>query len=282
MDSIVINAFAKINLFLEVNEKLPDGYHDLQSIMQSVSLHDRIKFVKRSDGKFTLNCPGLDTDIKDNLIYKAAERFFEGSGIEFSGIDITVEKNIPICAGLAGGSTDAAATLKALNTLYGEPFSIDELMKIGRKIGADVPFCIMGGTALAEGIGEKLTRVNNMPNCHILIAIGDTGVSTKWAFEELDKKQKRKTAHPNNIINKLNIGDLKGICDELYNVFETVSPFDGEIKNIMELYSPSGVLMSGSGPSVFSVFNDEENAKKAKTHLLERGYRAFICTPVNN
>ena len=281
MDTLKINAYAKINLFLEVKERLPNGYHDLQSIMQSVGLCDVLEFRKTSCEGIHIDCPKIEGPCENNLIYKAAKCFFDKIEMPLSGVEIKVDKQIPIGAGLAGGSTDAAAALKALNTLYGEPFSTEELMAIGKTVGADVPFCICGGPAIAEGIGEKLTQINKLPDCYIVIAIGDTSVSTKWAFEELDKKEKRNIRSAENIISALKKGDLKDISDEFYNVFETVSPFDETIKKIMKSYSPFGVLMSGSGPSVFSVYKNEENAKKARSELISKGYRAFLCTPVN-
>ncbi len=281
MDTVKINAYAKINLFLEVKERLPNGYHDLQSIMQSVGLCDVLEFRKTTHGGIYIDCPQIDGPCENNLIYKAAKCFFDKAQIPLSGIEIKVDKQIPIGAGLAGGSTDAAATLKALNLLYGVPFSTEQLMIMGKPIGADVPFCICGGTALAEGIGEKLTPINKMPDCYIVIAIGDTSVSTKWAFEELDKKQNRNIVSVKNIVSALETGALEKISNEFYNVFETVSPYDENIKKIMYAFSPLGVLMSGSGPSVFSVYAEEENAKKATDELVSKGYRAFFCTPVN-
>lgn len=282
MNRITLNANAKINLFLEVNERLPDGYHDLQSIMQSVSLHDVLYIEVNESGKFLLDCPKIYCDYKDNLIYKAAMAFYMHSGIVFTGMNVKVEKNIPASAGLAGGSTDAAAILKGLNTLYDKPFSDVELRSIGKTIGADVPFCIMGGTAIAGGVGEVLTPIIDLPECFIVISIGDCGVSTKWAFEQIDRLQKRKIHSIDSIKKAMAERSLRDICRGFYNIFETVSPYETKIKDIMLENGALGALMSGSGPSVFAVYDKKELADNAVGSLLKNGYSAFLCQPQNN
>ncbi|MBR6645025.1 MAG: 4-(cytidine 5'-diphospho)-2-C-methyl-D-erythritol kinase [Clostridia bacterium] len=282
MKKITVNANAKINLFLEVNERLSNGYHDLQSIMQAVSLCDVLHIEVDESGDFKLDCPKIECDLKDNLIYKAAMAFYSHSGIPFTGLDVKVEKNIPACAGLAGGSTDAAAILKGLNVLYDTPFSNAELRNIGKTIGADVPFCIMGGTAVAKGIGEILTPVSGIPDCYIVISIGNSGVSTKWAFEQLDSIENRAISSVESITASIEKSSLGDICRDLYNVFESVSPYDTEIKDIMKNCGALGTLMSGSGPSVFSVFDNKQLAENTVNALNEKGYSAFLCTPQNN
>lgn len=282
MKKITVNAYAKINLFLEVNGRLPDGYHDLQSIMQTVSLCDILHFEINNSNTFTLDCPKIDCDCKDNLIYKAAMEFFRACGIPFTGMNVKVEKNIPSCAGLAGGSSDASATLKALNILYGNPFSDTELRNIGKNIGADVPFCIFGGTALAQGIGEVLSPVESIPDCFIVIAIGNEGISTKWAFEQLDRQTDRTVKSADAIICAIKEGSLSSISEELYNVFENVSPYEKSIKNIMLKNGSLGALMSGSGPSVFGLYDSEEQAKTTVDTLIHKGYFAFLCKPQKN
>lgn len=281
MKTKVVNAYAKINLFLEVTGKLSNGYHDIQSVMQSVSLCDTLHIELNNSGIFSLECPKLTCETKDNLIFKAATEFFSASDIRFSGISVSVEKNIPVCAGLAGGSSDAAAILCGLNELYGVPFSSEELRVIGKKIGADVPFCLLGGTAMASGIGEKLTPLQKLPKCFIVIAKGDKGINTKWAFEHLDTIENRSVKHTDGIISAIASGVLSDICEEFYNVFEVVSPFDDDIKKTMMSNGALGSLMSGSGPSVFGVFNDEGNAEKATRMLKNKGYSSFLCVPEN-
>ncbi len=282
MKKITVIANAKINLFLEVNERLPDGYHDLQSIMQAVSLHDVLEIEVNESSDFVLDCPKIDCDYKDNLIYKAAMAFYSHSSIPFTGMNVKVEKNIPAAAGLAGGSSDAAAVLKGLNALYDNRFSDIELRRIGKTIGADVPFCIMGGTALAKGVGEVLTPISDMPDCFIVIAIGDSGVSTKWAFEQIDGLQDRKIRSVDTIVKTMAAQSIADICGELYNIFETVSPYDTAIKDIMRKNGAVGTLMSGSGPSVFAVYDEKQLAEKAVGELLENGYSAFLCQPKKN
>ncbi len=282
MKQITVKAYAKINLFLEVKERLPNGYHDLESIMQSVSLCDVLHFEINDSNTFTLDCPKIDCDYKSNLIYKAAMEFFRVSGIPFAGMDVKVEKNIPSCAGLAGGSSDAAATLKALNSLYKMPFSDLELRNIGRNIGADVPFCLLGATALAKGIGEVLLPIESMPNCFIVIAIGNDGVSTKWAFEQLDGQTNRVIRTTEAIISAIKANSLSSVCREFYNVFESVSPYEKAIKEIMLKNGSLGALMSGSGPSVFGIYTDESNAKATVKALTDEGYFAFLCVQQKN
>lgn len=278
MKKITVNANAKINLFLEVNERLPNGYHDLQSIMHSVSLCDVLHIEINESGRFDLDCPKIECDYKDNLIYKASMAFYLHSGHTFTGMDVKVEKNIPACAGLAGGSTDAAAILKGLNILYNKPFSDNELRNIGKTIGADVPFCISGGTAVAKGVGEILKPISDLPDCFIVIAIGNSGVSTKWAFEQIDKLENRNIRSVDAIASKIENSELGEICKEFYNVFEWVSPYDTDIKDIMLSNGALGALMSGSGPSVFAVYDEKRLAENAVQELLQKGYSAFLCT----
>lgn len=282
MKKITLNANAKINLFLEVTERLPNGYHDLQSIMQSVSLHDVLHIEVNESGEFSLDCPKIDCDYKDNLIYKSAMAFYSHSGRTFTGMKVKVEKNIPACAGLAGGSADAAAVLKGLNTIYDKQFSNVELCSIGKTIGADVPFCIMGGTMLARGVGEVLTPVADLPDCFIVISIGDDGVSTKWAFEQIDGLENRNVRSVDSILQAISSRSLCNICGEFYNVFETVSPYETRIKDIMIENGAVGALMSGSGPSVFAIYDKKELADKAAGSLTKNGYSAFLCQPQKN
>ena len=179
---IRLEAKAKINLFLEITGRLPNGYHTISTVMHEIGLCDYVSVEKTDSGSITLtsDCDTMPLDER-NIAYRCAALFFEKAGIENKGINIHIEKNIPMEAGLAGGSTDGAAVLKALNEMYNTPFSIAELCTMGAKVGADIPFCIMGGSVLCEGIGEIMTPIATLPSCHILIVKGKEGVSTKWA-----------------------------------------------------------------------------------------------------
>ncbi len=276
-----ISAYAKINLFLEVSGRLPDGYHLLQSVMHSVDICDSVTVTLNNSGQYTVNCSSAEIPPESNLAIKAAKCFYESSCADFTGVHIDIEKRIPMCAGLAGGSTDAAAVFVALNSLHGEIFTQEQLCALGKKVGADVPFCIHKKAAFAQGIGEVLTPVEPLPECYIVVAIGSgEQISTKWAFSQLDGNEDRRIKSADDILNAMNSGDIDSIGKELYNVFETVSPHNRQIKSIMMKHSSCGVLMSGSGPSIFALYKTETDAKNATQELISKGNRAFFCTPI--
>lgn len=260
-----LKAYAKINLGLDVIRRRADGYHEVRMIMQQIGIYDELSVVKSSTPgiRINTNLSDLPTD-KDNLVYKSAKLMFDEFGIE-DGIDITLTKNIPVAAGLAGGSTDAAATFIAINELWGLGLDTDELMKRGVKIGADVPYCILGGTAISEGIGEVLTPISSCPDCHVVIAKPPVGVSTKYVYQNLKIDE---ISHPNidAIIDGINNGSLKNISDNLGNVLESVTiplhPVISDIKDMMNGCGAVGSLMSGSGPTVFGLFDNEAKAKE--------------------
>lgn len=260
-----LKAYAKINLGLDVIRRRADGYHEVRMIMQQIGIYDELSVVKSSTPgiRINTNLSDLPTD-KDNLVYKSAKLMFDEFGIE-DGIDITLTKNIPVAAGLAGGSTDAAATFIAINELWGLGLDTDELMKRGVKIGADVPYCILGGTAISEGIGEVLTPISSCPDCHVVIAKPPVGVSTKYVYQNLKIDE---ISHPNidAIIDGINNGSLKNISDNLGNVLESVTiplhPVINDIKDMMNGCGAVGSLMSGSGPTVFGLFDNEAKAKE--------------------
>ena len=274
---ITVNAYAKINLFLEVKEKLDDGYHLLESVMQSVTLHDTIK-ISRSDKGVTLDCGRSPLSLTDNIIIKAANAFFARSGIK-GGADIKLIKRIPIESGLGGGSADAAATLEALNLIYGKPVNEAEMYTVAKSIGADVPFCLKKGLCLAGGIGEILTDIGKLPDCSILISVGGSTVSTKKAFEELDLIENREFSDSKSIITAVENKDLAAISGSLYNCFENINAHDSKIKDIMKECGASGASLSGSGPSVFGIFDNENAVNRAEKKLKELGYKAYICRP---
>lgn len=284
MDLIKLEAFAKINLFLEVCEKRPDSYHNIDSIMQSVTLCD-IVTVKKSNDIILSNTANLPND-SSNLAYKAAKLFFEYTGIN-SGAEIHIEKNIPISAGLAGGSTDAAAVLKGLNAIYSSGIDEDTLCELGAKLGADVPFCIKGGTFQTKGIGDIFTPCKALPDCWVVISKKGEGVSTPYAYSEIDKLRfdnctSFKTS--DDIISSLSESDLTNICNNVYNIFEEVvcpiRPLVNEQKQILNEHNALCSMMSGSGPSVFGFFGDRQDAESALSELQTFGANAYLCKPI--
>lgn len=268
-------AYAKVNLGLDVLRRREDGYHDVKMIMQTVNLFDRIEVEDLPENagiKIVTSAEFVPVN-EDNLIYKAAKLLMDEFDIK-RGICITLEKNIPVAAGMAGGSTDAAATLIGVNELFKLGLSKEELMARGVKIGADVPYCIMGKTALSEGIGEVLTKINGMPNCHILIAKPPINVSTKFVYENLHANELKWHPDIDGLLNCIEKSDLIGLSSKMENVLETVTakeyPVIEEIKTFMKDSGALNSIMSGSGPTVFGLFDDEEIAKKAYEDLLSK------------
>lgn len=272
-----LNAKAKINLFLEITGVLPNGYHSISTVMHEINLCDRLTLTNTDTKRITLSsdCDAMPLDER-NIAHKCAAKFYEEAGIECNGINIHIEKNIPMEAGLAGGSTDGAAVLKALNEIHGSPFTVKELCGIGAKIGADIPFCITAGAVLCEGIGDIMTPVTPLPPCHILVAKGKEGVSTKWAYEQFDKMNGR-DIRENNMAALLEKGDLKEICKGMYNCFELLVPSVKEIKDIMSASGCLGTMMSGSGTAVFGIFDNTDKMKKAADILKDKKFSVYCC-----
>lgn len=265
-----LKAYGKINLGLDVLGRLPDGYHEVKMVMQTVALCDVLTFEKSGAGiAISADLQELSTG-EDNLIYRAAKLLFDKYGIE-EGVRIHLQKKIPIAAGMAGGSSDAAAALKGINELFGLGCSREELQKIAVQIGADVPYCIMGGTALAEGIGERLTALKPMPDCAILVAKPDINVSTKYVYEHLDERETYQHPDIDGMVQAIGEGNLEGIVARMENVLESVTipahPVIGTIKERMRELGAAGSMMSGSGPTVFGIFTDDEEAEKAFRQL---------------
>lgn len=287
VDKIIKEAYAKINLGLDVLRRREDGYHEVKMIMQTVDIHDTLTFVKREEPGIVLAVDDqeLSTD-SDNLIYKAAKLLLEKAGVT-QGVEISLQKRIPIAAGMAGGSSDAAATLSGLNELFSLGYSLEELQALGVTLGADIPYCLMGGTALSEGIGEILTRLPSPPQCSLVVAKPDINVSTKFVYENLHADTL--TYHPDvdGMVQAINAGDLKGITDRLGNVLETVTireyPIIDNIKDVMKKAGAENTLMSGSGPTVFGIFTKEDRAKEAAQQIREPGLAeqvfvtGFVC-----
>lgn len=286
MNSITVNAYAKINLGLDVLRKRPDGYHDVCMIMQSLDLHDIITIQKTDTGRIMLNTnlSYLPHD-RNNLGFKAAELFLKTISSS-AGLEITLEKHIPVAAGLAGGSSDAAAVLKALNILFQAGLTEEELKKLGVRLGADVPYCVMLGTALSEGIGEVLTPLKSMPDCYILLVKPDISVSTKFVYENLCLKNN--ICHPDIPAMRafLETGDLVSLTKTMDNILQTVTekkyPIITDIKNRMRELGALTSVMSGSGPTVFGIFDNQSSAEGAVAYFRKHrqfGKQVFLTRP---
>ncbi len=267
MDNISLKALAKINLGLDVTGKREDGYHDVRMIMQSIHLYDRVEIKKTRSPKIRVevNLYYLPVD-ENNLVYKAAALMKERYGIK-EGVRITLQKFIPVAAGLGGGSSDAAAVLVGMNRMFKLGLKQEELMKVGAQIGADVPFCVMRGTALAEGIGEKLTALPPMPKCPVLIAKPGVSVSTAEVYQNLKLYDGMQHPDIDGMIEAIQNKDLNGIAAKMDNILETVTipryPVIKEIKRIMMENGALNAMMSGSGPSVFGLFREEKDIQAA-------------------
>ena len=268
-----LRAFAKINLGLDILRKREDGYHEVRMIMQTIQMYDvlEMKKVKKPGISLSVNYPYIPSDER-NLVYKAAKLLMDEFQVK-EGVVICLEKFIPVAAGMAGGSSDAAAAMVGINHLFKLGLSEKDLMDRAVNIGADVPYCIMRGTALAEGIGEKLTRIAQVPDCYVLIGKPGIGVSTKTAYEslQLDKIQ----SHPDidGMIRDIENGNLLAMTDKMGNVFESgiigKYPVIGEIKDLMEANGALKAMMSGSGPTVFGIFDDREKMEAAAAVLRQ-------------
>ena len=268
-----LRAFAKINMGLDILRKREDGYHEVRMIMQTIQMYDvlEMKKVKKPGISLSVNYPYIPSDER-NLVYKAAKLLMDEFQVK-EGVDIRLEKFIPVAAGMAGGSSDAAAAMVGINHLFKLGLSEKDLMDRAVNIGADVPYCIMRGTALAEGIGEKLTRIAQVPDCYVLIGKPGIGVSTKTAYEslQLDKIQ----SHPDidGMIRDIENGNLLAMTDKMGNVFESgiigKYPVIGEIKDLMEANGALKAMMSGSGPTVFGIFDDREKMEAAAAVLRQ-------------
>lgn len=284
MNDYRIKAHAKINLGLDVTGKRPDGYHEVKMIMQSVGLSD-VLTLEKTDRGITLT---TDSDnlppTEDNLVYKAAKLMFDTFRIP-GGLHIHLHKVIPIAAGMAGGSTDAAAAIKGINRLFDLELPSSRLMELGVSIGADVPYCILGGTALAEGIGEKLTPLSPSPDFYLVLAKPDISVSTKYVYENLDLTAVKKHPDIQGMARAIEAGSLQGVLDRLGNVLETVTvpayPVISSIKRRMRELGAVNSLMSGSGPTVFGIFLSERQAEFARGQIYDEGLakQVFLTAP---
>lgn len=266
---IKVNAYAKINLFLDITGVLPNGYHSLNNIMQQIGLHDTVT-VSLSEGQgISIACdnPKIPLD-KRNIAYKAAELFLKETGLS-AGIKIDIKKNIPVMAGLGGSSTDGAAVLNGLNLLFGTPFTRDKLETLGASLGADVPFCIRGNAAYCKGIGEKMTDINGLRDCFILIIKPDFSCNTAEAYALYDNSPVKCAEEPKELLKALSENNIKETGKSLYNIFEELYQ-DGRIKKIKEdllSFKAVSAALSGSGSAVYGLFEKEEEMKIAASEL---------------
>lgn len=289
MDKIQLKALAKINLGLDVLRRREDGYHEVKMIMQTIGLHDdlEIRKTKTPGIQVKTNLYYLPTN-ENNLVYKAAKLLMDEFQIQ-DGVSIQLKKRIPVAAGMAGGSSDGAAVLWGINQMYGLGLSMQALMERGVRLGADVPYCIQRGTALAEGIGEKLSVLPSMPKCTILIAKPGISVSTKFVYENLHANDLKPEQHPDvdSMIEAMRQKDLGLLCSRMGNVLETVTipayPVINEIKRTMMDNGAIGSMMSGSGPTVFGIFDSPAAAKQAvkAVRAAKLAKQIFLTTPYN-
>lgn len=290
MENIKLKAYAKINLHLDVLGIAENGYHKVDTVMQTVSLWDDVEISFCDGEKHSIECdhPSVPNNEK-NLAWRAADLFLERIGKKGS-VNIKIVKRIPVAAGLAGGSTDAAAVFRGMNILYGEPLSMEELCETGAALGADVPFCIAGGTKFADRYGDILHPFPKMPECCLVVACGKEGVSTPWAYKTLDTVYSGFTPESytpkgiDGLREAIEKGSVREMAECMYNVFErAIEPEREEVTRIKRIMESCGVfraMMSGSGPSVVGVFPDEIHAREAENTLIAEGFDAAFCKPI--
>ena len=279
-----VSAYAKLNLTLDILRKREDGYHDLQMVMQSIDLCDTLTVTPADgQGKTSTNLSYLPTDGR-NLAQMAAAAFRDATGTDLQ-VDISIEKRIPVCAGMAGGSSDGAAVLRAMNSLTGADLPTERLAEIGQAVGSDVPYCVMGGTALAEGRGEILTPLPPLPHCYVVVCKPAFSVSTPQLFSRVDVRKIIRRPDTAGLLAALEAGDLPGAARRMYNVFEDVLEprRRHEIDSIKAALIDCGALgaaMTGSGPTVFGLFDSQPEAEAAKNRLSELYHDVFLCQTV--
>ncbi len=288
LTTLTRKAPAKINLYLEVSARRADGYHDIESVMQTVTLFDMITLERRtSDGQgIIIKCDrdGVPLDAK-NLVHRAAMLFFEKNGITHRDVTFSIGKQIPMAAGLGGGSSDAATALVLLNEVYDTALTENELCVLGAKIGADIPFLIKQGISVTRGIGDEFLPCGRMPDCYVVLACEGQGISTPWAYARLDEMYDfaARNVSTDKFTDALSGGDISRIASEMTNIFESVVLCEHkEAKKIKQTFEENGAvkaMMSGSGPAVFGIFTDENTAASAVKALLKDGTQAFLAKP---
>lgn len=286
MDEITVQAPAKLNLTLDVLGRRADGYHDLKMVMQSITLADRLTLRPGQTPGIQVSSSFhfLPTGEK-NLAGKAAVCFYQALGRPARDLDIAITKYVPVCAGMAGGSSDAAAVLRALNRLEGDPFSPEELAHVGEAVGSDVPYCVLGCTALAQGRGEVLTPLSPLPHCWVVACKPDFPVSTPELFARIDSCRIRRRPDADGLMAALEQGDLMEVARRMYNVFEDVLPERqlarvADIKNILIQQGALGANMSGTGPTAFGLFSSQSQAQAAYDILKQRYQEVFLAETV--
>ena len=283
MAVLEVRAYAKLNLALDVLGRRADGYHEMRMVMQSVTLSDRIRLETGTGRPLRMTTDlGFLPSNEKNLAAVAALRLCEAAGVSSEGLAIDLWKTIPVCAGLAGGSADAAAVLRGLNRLMRLGLSSAELAEIGARVGSDVPYCVRGGTALAEGRGERLTPLPPLPRCHVVLCKPAFSVSTPDLFERIDGVRLRRRPDTLGLLGALEAGDLAGVARRMYNVFEDALPPRrageiGEIRTSLIQYGALGASMSGTGPTVFGLFRDASAARHACSALRETYRETFLA-----
>ena len=286
MASITVLAPAKLNLTLDVLGKREDGYHEIKMVMQSVSLADEVAIsVEPGDGITLRTGLGFLPVDERNLAVAAALRLQEAVGASWGRISITLDKQIPVCAGMAGGSSDAAAVLRGLNQLLELGLSPQALAQIGEKVGSDVPYCVLGGTALAQGRGERITPLPPLPACHVVLAKPEFSISTPELFGQIDVKQPKCRPDTAGLIKALEAGDLPGVSRRLFNVFEEVLPPRKrmrveELKGELLRCGALGAGMSGTGPTVFGLFTGADAAREAGEALKQLCSEVHVCQTI--
>ena len=285
MTTLYEGAFAKLNLTLDVLGKRPDGYHDIKSVMQTVSVRDDIEIDLDTGKPWKLLCSDGNIPADErNLAWKAARLYFDTIGKEPDGIEIRITKRIPVQAGMGGGSADAAAVLRALNRHYGHPLSIPALAELGGQIGSDVPFCVLCGTAMAEGRGERLRKLPDLPDCFFVICKPDFSVSTPELYNKIDSEPIHKHPDHTAMESALLAGDLGKICENIYNVFDSIVTKEhlelNYIKSIFNSYGAVGMQMTGSGSAVFCIVPEFEFAAVICSMLKENYPQVYIAKAV--
>ncbi|MCR4672549.1 MAG: 4-(cytidine 5'-diphospho)-2-C-methyl-D-erythritol kinase [Lachnospiraceae bacterium] len=275
MDKIIISAPAKLNLMLDIVGKRDDGYHELCTVMQMTALNDSLILEKRRQPgiRLSTSLPDLPDD-SGNIAYRAAEFMIGAFGLK-EGVSIEITKRIPIAAGMAGGSTDAAAVLLGMNRLFDLSLGTDQLMELGGKLGADVPFCVLKKTSLLSGRGDRAELIPSLPVCSIVVAKPAVQVSTAYVYAEYDRLKDVKHPDTDGFVRAMRAGDLAGIADKLGNVLEYVTaaqfPVINKLKADMKELGAAGTLMTGSGPTVFGLFEDKRTAARAARKIREEG-----------
>ncbi len=287
MATITLQAFAKVNLGLDVLGIRENGYHDVRMVMQTIDLFDTLKFtvIPEDDIRLSVSDSRIPCG-EENLVYQAVRLMKQEFGVK-KGMEIYIDKHIPVSAGMAGGSADCGAALKACNSLFELHLSDEALMDYGKRLGADVPYCLMGGTALAEGIGEQLTRLSPLPDCHILVAKPPMDVSTREVYQAFDKEDY--VSHPDidGMIKALDNENLDGVTARMSNVLENVTlklhPEIITLKDTVRTAGAKNALMTGSGPTVFGIFEDLVLAEDARDEIADRGLarEIYVVSPVN-